>query len=303
MLKPLVGLIALLFTTMIAEASVPFDTNFLGKTVVFLYGAKPDKTVNESTPLGTGFLMRIPDSSRLGFTIILVTARHIVDPEWVHCPNTVNPEVMFARINGIDPAGVEKVRYVQLFLLNHGQPTWFKHTRDDIDAAVLLFPATDEDLRKGDFRALPVWRLPTDEELSKLSIGDDIVSAGMLLELRGMQRNYPVFKFGKISNIPGEDIQTSCAGAPPIAIKAWLIAANLIPGNSGSPILYYPPFGENSDISSPGLQRMVLIGIQSSSAVSSDVAYMTPANYVFEITQGMNIKGADLYRGKERSPK
>jgi hypothetical protein len=302
MLKPLAVSIVLLLASLIAEASGPFDTNFLGKTVVFLYGAKPDKTVDERTPLGTGFLMRVPDSSRLGFTIILVTVRHIVDPEWVHCPNTVNPEVIFARINGIDPLGVEKVRYIRLSLLNHGQPTWFKHTRDNIDAAVLLFPATDEDLRKGDFRALPAHRLPTDEELSKLSIGDDIVSAGMLLELRGTQRNYPVFKFGKISNIPGEDIQTSCGGVP-IAIKAWLVAANLVSGNSGSPILYYPPFGENSDISGPGLQRMVLIGVQSSSAVSSDVAYMTPANYVFEIVQGMNIKGADLYRGKERSPK
>jgi len=125
----------------------------------------------------------------------------------------------------------------------------------------------------------------------------------MLVELKGTQRNYPVFKFGKISNIPGEDLQTECDGGVPIEIKAWLIAANLVPGNSGSPILYYPPFGENSDISSPGIQRVVLIGVQSSSAVSSDVAYMTPANYVFEIVEGMNIKNADLYRGKARSPK
>ena len=131
-------------------------------------------------------------------------------------------------------------------------------------------------IRSVNFRALPAWRLPTDEELSKISIGDDIVSAGMLLELRNTQKNYPVFKFGKISNILKEDIQTGCGG-PQFPVRAWLIAANLVPGNSGSPIFYYPPFGENGDISSPGLQRMVLIGVQSSSALPSDVAFMTQA--------------------------
>ena len=130
-LKPMAVLIALLVATLIGEASVPVDTNFLGKTVVFLYSAKPDKTVDKNAPLGTGLLMRVPDSSRLGFTVILVTARHIVDPEWVHCPNTVNPEVIFARVNGIDPSGAEKVRYIRLSLVNHGQRTWSKHTRDD----------------------------------------------------------------------------------------------------------------------------------------------------------------------------
>lgn len=214
-LKPLAVSIVLLLASITVEATTPFDTNFIGKTVVFLYGAKPDKTVDNNAPLGTGFLVRVPDSSPLGVTFILVTARHIVDPEWVHCPNKVNPEVMFARINSLNPSGDEKVRYIRLSLLHLGQPTWFKHTRDDIDAAVLLFPTSDEDLRKGDLRALPIWRLPTEEELSKLSIGDDIVSAGMLVDLRGTQRNYPVFKFGKISSIPTEDVQTSCAGATP----------------------------------------------------------------------------------------
>jgi hypothetical protein len=294
--------VAFLYVPEQAAAHAPYDPDFLGKTVVFLYGAKPDKTVDENAPLGTGFLMRIPDSSRLGFTLILVTARHIVDPEWAHCPNAANPDVMFARINNNDSSGTEKVRYIPLRLLIHGQPIWFRHSRDDIDAAVLFFPATEDDLGNGDFRALPSWRLPTDEEMNQLSIGDDVVSAGMLLGLSGTQRNYPVFKFGKISNILAEDVQTSCGGMS-ISVKAWLIAANLVPGNSGSPIFYYPPFGENADITSPGLQRMVLIGIQSSSALGSDVAYMTPANFVFQIIQKMNIKDADLYRGKERTTK
>jgi hypothetical protein len=202
--------------------------------------------------------------------------------------------------------GPEKVRYFRVPLLKLGQRTWFKHTRDDIDAAVLWFPATDEDIQKSDLRALPISRLPTDDKLNQFSIGDDVVSAGMLVEPRGTRRNYSVFKFGKISNIPGENLQTSCRTGQPIEIKAWLIAANLVPGNSGSPILYYHRLSEGSAVSfmmNIELLRLVLIGVQSSSAVSSDVAFMAPANCVFEIVQGVNIKDADLYRGKDRSPK
>ena len=120
----------------------------------------------------------------------------------------------------------------------------------------------------------------------------------MLIDLRRTTKNYPVFNFGKVSNILGENIEISCGGAA-VSIEAWLIAANLVPGNSGSPMFYYPPFGENADISSPGLDRLVLLGVQSASVVTSDVAYMTPATYVFDIIEDMKLPDADLYRGKK----
>ncbi len=293
--------LALLAT--IASASAPFDTDFLGKTVVFLYRAGEAGRVDFNTPIGTGFLIRVPHLNDQDVTLLLVTARHIVDPEWAHCPAAHNPMLIYARVNAVSTDSTEKVRYIRIPLSSDAKPTWFRHKDEDVDAAVVIFPVTEDDLSKSDFRALPASRLPTDEELSKLSIGDDIVSAGMLLNLRAMQRNYPVFKFGKISSILREDAQTVCGDGAPFDIKAWLIAANLVPGNSGSPILYYPPFGENGDISSPGLQRLVLIGVQSSSVAASDVAFMTPANYVFDIIQSINIRDADLYRGKPRSQK
>lgn len=292
--------IALICATTFSLARVPFDTDFVGRTVVFLYGAKPDGTADTRAPIGTGFLIRVPHLSDQDVTVVLVTARHIFDPLWARCAVERNPAVIFVRINTV-AGSPNHVRYVTVPLEANGHPTWFKHHDDDVDAAVIALRLTGDDFRTLDFRALPFWRLPTDEELHTISIGDDIVSAGVLLELRDTQRNYPVFKFGKISNIPNEDIPTQCVGGVQFKIRAWLVAANLVPGNSGSPILYYPPFGENSDISSPGLQRMVLIGIQSSSAVPSDIAFMTPANYVFDIIQSMNLRNADLYRGKPKS--
>jgi hypothetical protein len=47
--------------------------------------------------------------------------------------------------------------------------------------------------------------------------------------------------------------------------------------------LYNPPFGENADISNHGLDRLVLLGVQSSSVVASGAAYMTPATFIFDI--------------------
>ena len=294
-------LIALTCTATSALARIPFDTDFIGKTVVFLYAVGPDGTADIKAPIGTGFLLRVPHLNDQDVTVLLVTARHIFDPLWAHCAVRHNPVLIFVRVNTAGAGNPEKVRYIPVSLESNGNPTWSKHHDDDVDAAVITLPLTENDFRTLDFRALPFWRLPTDEELRALSIGDDIVSAGVLLELKDTQKNYPVFKFGKISNIPGEGVPTGCGGVQ-MRIKAWLIAANLVPGNSGSPILYYPPYGENGDIASAGVQRIVLIGVQSSSVVPSDVAFMTPANYIFDIVHGMNIRNADLYRGKPRGP-
>src|ERR1035441_6122781 len=247
--KIVILLLFALFTAEIAAGKAPFDTDFIAKTVVFLYNAGQDGKADVTAPIGTGFLVRVPHLNDQGVTLLLVTARHIVDPEWLHCPVGHNPTLIYARVNTVSVDRSEKVRYIRVPLLNDDESTWFKHTNDDVDAAVVVFPASEEDLKESDFRALPVWRLPTDEELSSLSIGDDIVSAGMLVQLHDTQRNYPVFKFGTISNILKEDVRTTC-GRAPREISAWLIAANLVPGNSGSPIIYYPPFGEGGDISS-----------------------------------------------------
>jgi hypothetical protein len=290
--------VLLVFSVLALTAAPPFDTAFIGRTVVFLYAAAADGNPDVNNPVGTGFLMRVPHLHDDKLTLLLVTARHMFDPEWVHCPGKRNPALLFARVNAVEPTSPEKVKYIRVPLSKDGKSTWFKHRRDDIDAAVMTFPINDEDLLKSDIRFLPVWRLPTKEELGRISIGDDIVSAGMLVDLRRTTKNYPIFKFGKVSNILEEDIQTGCGGEP-VNIVAWVIAANLVSGNSGSPIFYYPPFGENADITSPGLDRLVLLGIQSSSVVTSDVAYMTPATFLVDIIEEMKLPDVDLYLGKK----
>ena len=65
------------------KASITVNTDVLKKSVVFIYAVTPEGEADVHKPLGSGFLVGIPgkaDPSR--GTAILVTARHIVDPEW-----------------------------------------------------------------------------------------------------------------------------------------------------------------------------------------------------------------------------
>src|ERR1700687_5169647 len=95
-------LVVLIFTATFSLARVPFDTDFVGRTVVFFYGPKPDGTANTRAPVGTGFLIRVPHLSDQDVTVLLATARHIFDPLWAHCAVQRNPAVVFVRINTTD---------------------------------------------------------------------------------------------------------------------------------------------------------------------------------------------------------
>ena len=112
-----------------------------------------------------------------------------------------------------------------------------------------------------------------------LGIGDSIVSAGLLPGRCGEKRNYPFFKFGEISNIPDEPTWIGCGGRVELRLeRVWFLAANLVAGNSGSPIFYAPPTLLTEDI-----KRGVVIGIQSSAFDGADIAGMTPIEDVFKI--------------------
>ena len=118
--------------------------------------------------------------------------------------------------------------------------------------------------------------------------------AGLLPGLQGNSRNYPIFKFGQISSIPSEDVETHCGtGKPGFFVKVWLLAANLVPGNSGSPIFHVPLGGNGLSF---GGTRPMLLGVQSISYVGADIAGMTPSNFVYDILQTMGLGDVDFRR-------
>lgn len=282
------------------QASININVDAVQKSVVFLYAADTSGAVDKTKPIGTGFLLGIPlksDPTR-GYTV-LATARHMLDPVWAKCGG-MNPSVIYARVNkkpsGSDLSGAG-VEFVAIQLTKDGKPTWNHHTDDEVDAAVVPFAVNNEIV---DVISIPVELFPTDAELTRQSIGDPVMSAGLLPGLPGNARNYPIFKFGQISNIPSESIATSCGPQrPSFLVKVWLIAANLVPGNSGSPIFHVPLGGSGVVI---GGTRPMLLGLQSMSFMGADIAGMTPIKYVYEILQREMPPDGDLRRGPPPPP-
>jgi hypothetical protein len=166
-----------------------------------------------------------------------------------------------------------------------------------VDAAVVRVAASAFSNNKFDVNFLPLSIFATDDEMSKLSIGDSILSAGLVPGAEGQRRNYPIVKFGAISGLTDDPFYTSC-GQPPANIpeKVWFISINLFFGASGSAIFYVPP-GTGGLRFGAAINRPALIGIQSSSIILADVAGMTPVGLIFPIIESLHLHEADLKRG------
>ncbi|PYY03034.1 MAG: hypothetical protein DMG69_33265 [Acidobacteria bacterium] len=228
----------LLASLVTAQARININTDAVKKAVVFLYAAKESGEVDPDKPVGTGFLVEVPlQSSPLRAYKLLVTARHIVEPQWALC-QAPNPRLIYARLNKKDYSptkDAEGVGYVQLTVTQDGRSLWVVHDDPQVDVAVTLL--VPQNFEAYDLSAVPVSLLATSAELHGITEGDLVVSAGLIPSASGKHRNYPIFKFGYISSIPDESIDTACAlGGPTQPRKLWLVAANLVPGNSGSPV-------------------------------------------------------------------
>ena len=281
-------------------AALNINTDAVQKSVVFLYSSdltgKPD---DPQKSLGTGFFLRVPLTSdpKPGY-ILLVTARHIVDPQWAQC-NQSNPLSIYARLT--KSGKTEGTAFVSLPLVQNAQPLW-KHPSDGMaDAAVLVVQSPDTTLRDVDTGTLPISDIPTDDEIKAIGVGDQIVSAGLLPGFAGSKRNRPFFKFGFISSTSDETIETRCVPTAPWNIRGWFLAANLVSGNSGSPVYFVPPGGPGIVFGS-AVQRPVLLGIQSSSLVQADLAVMTQSSFLYEAIQLLHLPDANLQRGQPSSP-
>jgi hypothetical protein len=282
-----------------AFAVISLDTQFINKTVVFFFATDP---AGHRIPDATGFLIMVPSKTGKTGYPFLVTARHVVDPAWTGCA-AQNPNRLFIRVNKmrydpkVDDTGVA---YLPLDLTKNGGATWHKSKDDNVDVAVFDAP---EALLTGtyDVRFLNVRNFGTPEEMAKLGIGSQVASTGMVPQLLGEKRNYPMWKFGKIAALPEElGPMIQCAPNVPSAtgrrLRAWWIATNLVGGNSGSPIYFDPLFPPGGDTSS-GEPRAMLIGLQSTALSGADLAGMTPASFILDVISEAAPNDADLTLG------
>ena len=276
------------------------------KMVVFIYAAKPDGAVDPSKPMGSGFLVLVPKTgsenplgkeAKTEGAMPLVTARHMFDPQWSFCPGPP-PATVYLRVNtkNYNPKNdASGIAYVQINLITNNTRRYLVSDDEEVDAAVIdVGRELNQDMYDAQPIRLSVFGSP--EELKKLQVSDGVFSAGLIPGQSGEKRNYPFFKFGAISSIPDESVWIGCGANPQRLERVWFIAANLVAGNSGSPIFFLP---ENF---SP--ERAILIGVQSSSFGGADIAGMTPIEDVFKIIEKNAVLGAfDLFRGDETNRK
>jgi hypothetical protein len=301
----LFSLFLLLIASVPSNADTTLNTEAISKVIVFIYSANIHGNLDK--PLGTGFLVVIPHAKDIssGDALILVTARHIFDPNWAYCSGA-NPDKVYLRLNlkhydpSKDNTGVD---YVPLTLTQSGQKKYFVSEDEQVDAAVIQLDESTISPDKYDFGAMPLNVFATADESKKLKIGDDIASAGLIPGISGERRNYPFFKFGNISSIPSEPFVMKCVTGLPRLNRVWFVAANLVGGNSGSPIFFAPLRGW---VVPNTVTRGVLIGVQSVSLGDlgnpADVAGMTPVEDVFKIIEkAAPTNRFDLYRGDESS--
>jgi hypothetical protein len=274
-------------------SSMPFNVGIVKKSIVFLYYPK-----GKDFEVGTGFLVDIPskEDPKRSF-VAIVTARHIVDPKWEGC-SWANPQEIYARVNAKNfKAGQEQdgTDVVPLGLVNAGKNVWYASPNDRVDVAVIPVSSTHvEELMRNDVRFISVADFATKGETEnyKVGIGDQIVTAGLVPALLDTQRNYPAFKFGRISNIPEEPINMKCTQAEAgkaLPRDVWLLAGNFVGGNSGSPVYLLPPVPS-------ALHRVMLIGIIAGAIPDVDLGTMVPSEYVFDVLQA-HYPTANLYRG------
>lgn len=282
----------------VGQAVTSIDPGFINKTVVFFFEAGPSGSLLSNKQVATGFLVMVPGKNVQPKYPLLITARHVVDPVWAGCA-TVNPSRLFLRVNKmhydphVDQTGLS---YLPVDLVQSGTATWQKSDDDSVDVAVLKAPT---ELTSGDYdvRFLNFRNFGTPEEVAKLGVGSQTASTGLVPGVEGQKRNNPIFHFGKIASIPDEAVPFRCGrSSESRPFRVWWIATTLVPGTSGSPIFFDPLFPPGADISA-GEPRAMLIGLQSLSVPSGDLAGMTPAAYIMDVVTHSVPSDADLTLG------
>jgi hypothetical protein len=284
-------LLTLLCASAIGQGAFPVNFEAIRKSIVFIYARGAN---GQTQPDGTGFLVGVPSKTRHNRKyIFLVTARHIVDPSWTGCP--ANNQGIIARFNKkvFDPK-TDDSGTVDYDLPGDSSKgfKWFMPNDDSADLAFILLNAGKVDALGADYNVIGLSEFPKAVELETMDTGSQILSAGLFPGASGKKRNYPIFKFGYVSSRPQEKISfKGCPNGREIEATEWMIAASLVPGNSGSPILFVPSTTAGGSVG-PG--RAVVIGVQSTSFIGWDVAGMAPIQLLKDSLKKVDLPDLDL---------
>lgn len=200
--------------------------NEVKKTVAFIYAKNSE---NKLAPLGTGFFIGVPvnNSNPNGesFTYF-ITAKHVLRDSTEKFFNEV-----YVRLNKKDSSS----EILRLPIVTEGKmKNIFTHEDQTVDIAVI--PASPNN-QIYDYLFLPSSFLTKREDFKKLKIseGTDVFFSGMFTPYLGIEKNYPIFRFGRVALVSDEKIPWD----KDTYTNLYLIESSTFGGNSGSPVFFY----------------------------------------------------------------
>ena len=246
--------------------------------VVSIEVALKDKPESDNQTIATGFLYgklvsKDIEQDTSTYSIYLVTNRHVFENSQGN-----QLEKVLLRFNLTQRRGT---KCFEINLLENGKPMWIKHSKKEVDLAIMRLNAqamNKEGIDYYYFRNDTDIFLTKDFEEKGISTGDDIFVLGFPLGLRGSNRNYTIAKSGCISRIDEELLEK----------KYFYIDCSAYPGNSGGPVIHKPEFIAIGGTKCSG--NAGLIGVVSSGEPFQDIAISQQtgrARIVFEEQTGL----------------
>lgn len=262
------------------------------ESVFFVYrSVETGNEVQQRVPIATAFILSVPDVNHRTLARFLVTARHIVDPEWAHCSNQ-NPASLEVGLNrrsggvGYETISLDKTR----------RPSYFVPADSTSDIAIIrLDEHLIPDLESYKLVDTPFRLLPTPADLHALTGAQQIVTASLRAQEQADLSAFPASGRGALSSSLGETVDTYCGSNPtPRSLDVWFIGGSVQQGVSGAPV--YTSLVRDGQTA----PTTILLGVQAIAWPDRGVAGMTPSTALANLVQtalGSQRERADFYRG------
>jgi len=117
-------------------------------------------------------------------------------------------------------------------------PLWFLHPSDENADVAVIQVALRGEQHDVSLVSVESFGLPRRLEELNIGIGDDVHSIGLFSPFPGQDKNVPIVRFGNVSMMPAEQVQTELGYT-----EMYLVEARSIGGMSGSPVFVRPTLG------------------------------------------------------------
>jgi hypothetical protein len=228
-------------------------------------------------PDATSFIVSASNSSGgRQSTLLLVTARHVVEPSWRKCaaiPTVDESSKLSVRLNRRS-GGVD---FLPINLLTAtGSKAYYVSEDDAIDLAVV--PLNEAEIASYVVLTVPYRQIATESESSAITIGTALVTAGLQPDLAGKIGNTPIIKSGMLSDKRVEPAEVPCED--PLLrrkIRVWIVQGAFTAGLSGAPVF--------AVLNRASARTPVIIGVQSAEWPDASLSGITPSTYLTSLLQ------------------